>query len=553
VKQAFGLGLLIPGWFRKSFGRATLVTAFFLAGAGSAGAKEKLEEVPLSSTVGPAFSANELANELPLFDNIAFDLLSVDSLGKVQTLPEGMKKESEWVWLPAADGSDGRFPVLRTWLSLSSPMQLETGVVAEQDRERYTELRSAAGQDSPRGNWYFDSVPGRSSVLIQWRDSIGQHQANLLIRFRRGGKHPVWLHPDCREHGLRAVISDRAKAATVFSESDDYVAIDCLQAEGDGVSRIHVQASRGLKLGGSTVIQASGRGLKDVGTSSKSNRGSISFLTPEFNEGGPPASRKLIAGVELLGALPQEAHFDIGLILVRALGAGRGVPRKPLSWQAGAQFSSLTYTEKTFDGATRAASSEVGLTLKTSVDWRPGAARARDQGEWARWSFGGNIFGTALVLTSTQTGAVLDSTEISNPPRYLGANLKASRRLNSFHSNWDLQAALGVYFWGMLVPSVNYGILGLAGPELILAAHRSARAERQWGGYIKVARPGNGLGFDFNTGRELAIGADYQLNAASSKRRYLLTLDIADTFFSIQTDDRAMSLVSISTGLSVQF
>jgi hypothetical protein len=157
------------------------------------------------------------------------------------------------------------------------------------------------------------------------------------------------------------------------------------------------------------------------------------------------------------------------------------------------------------------------------------------------------------VLSSTQTGSVLNQSEIVDPPRYIGGNLHVSRRLSSIQSNWDLRAEIGANYWRMLVPSVNYGIQSLAGPSVKLALYRVVPMARRWGGYVKLARPGSGLGFDLKNGRELWFGVDYQLNPSTTGTNYLIQLDVSDTTFESRSVDRAMSLFSVSAGLSVQF
>jgi hypothetical protein len=509
----------------------------------------------LLPSLHPPPSVTEFKVELPDFQPPGFDLLSVDALGKVQSFPDAMEKRSDWLWMEAAPGQ-GRFPVLRTWLKLPAGVLLQPGDISSELKKSYAELKRDQEQDH---TWYFDSVPGRSSVAIRWQDREGTpQQANMLVRFTAGRGVPVWLHPACRDQELVAAVAHAQGEARALPEFNGYIAVDCLAEGANGLARIAAQASAGLWLRAHTAPQLN---KKESGLNAETSIDSSSLMLEVSAATESPTSQAtdslrpladFVFGVSS-GDAASKTGIEVDLLTRRSGRAGSAEAKSNWSWSSGLQLSLLGYRETDASGdAEKASSDQLGVTLKGGAVWRLFGSKA--DSEQSRWSLEGNAFFTALSLSDTLQGSADTSSDSgANNPRYLGVNLRAVRRLNSMNSEWKLSGAIGMYYWGMLVPEPTYGVWSLLGPQLMLSLAKDGAGERKLGGYIKLARTGGGLGFDLDQGREIALGGYFQLNDPEGARKWLMVIDIADTSCVSATADRAMSLTSWSAGLSVEY
>lgn len=201
---------------------------------------------------------------------------------------------------------------------------------------------------------------------------------------------------------------------------------------------------------------------------------------------------------------------------------------RSFSFNFGLSVSSLNYKEE-FNNLKL---TELGLTGKVGANWAV-----------ARWlSLSGNFFMTLWPISH--------SPSTIEAARFYGVNGRVGFRLPFQTGSLEYFFSIGWYFWGMLVPSKNYGLQQLAGPQAFLTISKPPTRSRAFYIYFKIAPISDSTSSLGLANREIAGGFGYQLNTPRpGSHSLMLTVDLANTSFDLATLNNKIELTSISGGL----
>lgn len=142
-----------------------------------------------------------------------------------------------------------------------------------------------------------------------------------------------------------------------------------------------------------------------------------------------------------------------------------------------------------------------------------------------------------------------------NPARFLGINGRVGYRLPLNFANISWSVSLGYYFWTMIVPSNQYGMQYLSGPQLFLTGFVPFARGMGAFWYLKYAVIADRFMVSFDTNREFAVGGGFQFSY-KWKKAWSVTTDLATSAFSqdsSRSNPKGFSMFNASLGFQVGF
>lgn len=142
-----------------------------------------------------------------------------------------------------------------------------------------------------------------------------------------------------------------------------------------------------------------------------------------------------------------------------------------------------------------------------------------------------------------------------NPARFLGINGRVGYRLPINFANISWSVSLGYYFWTMIVPSNQYGMQYLSGPQLFLTGFVPFARGMGAFWYLKYAVIADRFMVSFVTNREFAVGGGFQFSN-KWKKAWSVTTDLATSAFSqdsSRSNPKGFSMFNASLGFQVGF
>lgn len=195
-------------------------------------------------------------------------------------------------------------------------------------------------------------------------------------------------------------------------------------------------------------------------------------------------------------------------------------------WGVGLGVSSITYSQTTLPDL-----SEIALTPKVSYQ-HPLSHH---------WDLGGNIFMTALPITTNQSGV---------SAYFLGINVRAGYSLPIIPKPWTLSIAVGGYYTTMTSSGRDFGYRNMFGPQVFPVLRRSLGPKNMIGTYFKYS-PVTGGGSPFNfSSHELATGLSLT-HLLANRKSISFTLDYSQ--ITVQISPIVATNTAITGGASYGF
>ncbi|MCC7442263.1 MAG: hypothetical protein IT285_11555 [Bdellovibrionales bacterium] len=191
----------------------------------------------------------------------------------------------------------------------------------------------------------------------------------------------------------------------------------------------------------------------------------------------------------------------------------------------------MSYTEQPFEYEV----TDIAMTAKVVVNYVLVPEK---------FEFSTNLFGTVLTLTHDSTPSNLKA------PRFLGINMRMGYQFPGQLLGGKWQALLGWYIWTMHVPSKQYGINLLSGPQVFLLYRTSHRRSRNFFVYAKYAPIVDNLDNFSTSNSETAIGGGYQITRPGSRSPMFANLDFSTASFKAFQKVNDMTLNTVSLGVS---
>lgn len=425
----------------------------------------------------------------------------VNPFGK--TVKLGWSITSEWIWKPSGKESPSEQPALRIWIL--TPLNITIEKIQGTGFETVVDPPAPAGSPEKEGKTIaFDvAEPKIFQATFQFKDGESKSQTiSLVVQFIP--REPALLvHERCTEAGIEA-ITEPSKAVYFFS------ALDC-EYKGDDLT-LHVFYSN----------DAAWKGADFKAKSQERDAGWNRFDISESDLSSLPKS--------VLG------HFKVAsksnARITRTVVSRSFLSHEPQKIRLNGGLSStyLNYAEGPFNIKL----TEWALTGKTSL-FVPLISDLFDTEL--------SIFGTLLPLTHSPSEL--------EAARFIGVNFRIGYQTPLGVRTLTLHILGGWYYWGMIVPENAYGVKFLSGPQIFTMIRNSPRFGRGFTVYTKFAPIATSVSSASFANRELAIGSSIELSNPQASRKISATLDIAHTYFALETEGNSMSLLSVSLGISI--